>query len=81
MDESDIKLHFVPERHAETYFHRKKRYGFDVQADVNRRFHLTGVGYAASVKFAATSLSKAPEEYLLTDKIYVSVDKVWCDTL
>jgi hypothetical protein len=31
---------FAPEWHAETYFHRKKRYGFDVQAacNVNGRF-------------------------------------------
>jgi hypothetical protein len=41
---------FVPERHAGTYFHRK-RYGFNVQVacDVNGRFTFAGVGFLASV--------------------------------
>jgi hypothetical protein len=36
---------FAPEWHAETYFHRTKHYGFNVQAvcDVNRRFAFVGV--------------------------------------
>jgi len=74
---------FAPEWHVETYFHRKKRYSFNVQGvcDASRRFIFASAGFPGSVgdlvAFHSTTLSKTPhkyfhrpEEYLLADKIY-----------
>jgi len=68
IDGSDINLQFAPEWHAETYFHRKKRYGFNVQGvcDVNRRFIFFFAGFPGSVgdpvAFQTASLFESPQE-------------------
>lgn len=83
LDGTDMVLQYSPSYHGESYFNRKKRYGFNVQGicDNDRRFTFIQTGFPASVGDATvfcqtTFFTKPnnffarPEEYVLADKAY-----------
>jgi len=83
LDGTDMVVQRSPSYHGETYFNRKKQYGFNIQGicDSNRRFTNISGGYPASVGdatvFSGTSFFREPnlffsrpDEYVLADKAY-----------
>jgi hypothetical protein len=87
LDGSDINLRFDPVWHAETYFHRKKRYGFNVQAicDIDGRFTFVGEAFRPQLgtlwHLPLLVLSKIPQctGGISLRRQDISVDKAMCD--